>query len=451
MKINKKDLIVNPKVSNRLPKINVNPKTAAKHRINTYDDAREFVKGCSGGNIELGLENVRNLLDKLNNPQESQSIIHVAGTNGKGSTIAFLKSIFEKAGLKVGCFTSPAVFSYEEMFYANKEFIKSDEYTEIVAEVAEKYDELINEGRYSPTTFEVEVAIAFLFFKMKRCDVVIIETGMGGSLDATNIIARPVCSVITSISMDHSAYLGNNLKDIAKAKAGIIKFGLPCFSAVQKDEVKEVLEEVAKDRLTTVKFVEEDENIDVNDFNLKGTFQCSNASLAKEVAIYVFESILGNSYLGMKDYFDEIINSGLKEAINPGRFEKIKDNPIIILDGAHNEDAALKLSDSIDKYFKDRNIYMIMGILKDKDYKRISEILANKAKSINVVRPHNSRGLDCSILEEEVSKYCNDTKSFESYEDAVKDIMGKNTDDGIIVICGTLSFLGEIKEIINCL
>ena len=365
MKVNKKDLIVNPKVSNRLTKINVNPKTAAKHRINTYEDAREFVKECSGGNIELGLENIRNLLDKLNNPQETLNIIHVAGTNGKGSTIAFLKSIFENAGLKVGCFTSPAVFSYEEMFYANNEFITNNEYTQIVTEVAEKYDALINEGRYSPTTFEVEVAIAFLFFKMKRSDVVIVETGMGGSLDATNIIARPVCSVITSISMDHINYLGNNLKDIAKAKAGIIKFGLPCFSAIQKDDVKEVLEEVAKDRLTTVKFVDEDENIDVSEFNLKGTFQRSNASLAKVVSIYVFESILGNSYLGMKDYFDEIVNSGLKEAINPGRFEIIKDNPIIILDGAHNEDAALKLSDSIDKYYKNKKIYMVMGILKD--------------------------------------------------------------------------------------
>ena len=452
MKINKQDLMKNPKVANRLQKMDMNPNTASKHRINSYSEAREFVAGCSDGKIELGLENVRNLMDKLGNPQEELSIIHVAGTNGKGSVIAYLTSIFEGAGLKVGRFTSPAVFSYEEMFYANKACISEDEYTEVVGEVADKYDELVNEGRYKPTTFEVEFAVACSFFKKKRCDIVLIETGMGGSLDATNIIQRPVCTVITSISMDHMAYLGKDIKDIAKAKAGIIKFGLPCISIDQTEEVKSVLDSVAHERLTAVTYVSKnvEDGTDI-ETGLKGDFQIENSLLARKVAMFIFNSILGSGLGNMEDYFNGIIDEGIKTAVHPGRFEQISDNPVIVLDGAHNEDAAGKLAKSLDMYFENRPVVMVMGIFKDKDYKSIAKILGSKAVRINTVTPRGNRGLDSEILKDEVSKYCNDTKSYTEYEDAISEAIeySKTLDDSVVLVCGTLSILGEMKSIIN--
>lgn len=454
MKINKQDLMKNPKVANRLQKMDMNPNTSSKHRINSYQEARKYVAGCSNGKIELGLENVRNLMEKLGNPQDGLSIIHVAGTNGKGSVIAYLTSIFEGAGLKVGRFTSPAVFSYEESYYANKACITEDEYVEITSEVAQKYDDLVNEGRYSPTTFEVEFAIACTFFKKKRCDIVLIETGMGGSLDATNIIQRPVCTVITSISMDHMAYLGDNIRDIAKAKAGIIKFGLPCFSTEQTDEVKEVLDSVAHERLTAVTYVSKNgEAVEKIETGLKGAFQIENALLAKKVAMFIFNSILGSGLGNMEDYFISIIDNGIKNAVHPGRFEQISDNPVIILDGAHNEDAAGKLAQSIDMYFKDRPVIMIMGIFKDKDYKSIASILGSKAARVNTITPYGERGLDSEVLKNEVSKYCNDTKSYDDYKKAVVEAIdySKTLDNPVILVCGTLSVLGEIKNIINTL
>ncbi|MCR5628113.1 folylpolyglutamate synthase/dihydrofolate synthase family protein [Eubacterium sp.] len=472
MKVNKQDLMKNPKVANRLTKMDMNPLTTSKHKINTYEEARAFVSGCSDGKIELGLENVRNLMEKLGNPQESLSIIHVAGTNGKGSVIAFLTSIFEKAGLRVGRFTSPAVFSYEEMFYADKSNISEDEYAKITSEVADKYDDLVNEGRYKPTTFEVEFAIACLFFKMKRCDIVLIETGMGGSLDATNIIQRPICTVITSIGMDHMAYLGKNISDIAKAKAGIIKFGIPCISIEQSDEVKLVLDSVAKERLTAVTYVDKSKSSlyettndlrtflggTTDEIGLKGDFQIENSLLARKVAMFIFNNILGSGLGNMEDYFEGIINEGIKTAVHPGRFEKISDNPDIYIDGAHNEDAAIKLANSIDRYFGDRPVVMIMGIFKDKDYKTIAKVLAPKATKVCVVSPESDRGLDTKVLEEVVSKYCNDTKSFNEYKDAVLsalDYVDKNVDDKtnqpVILICGTLSILKDMKDIVSTL
>lgn len=466
MKVNKQDLMKNPKIANRLTKMDMNPVTSSKHKINSYEDAREFVRGCSEGKIELGLENIRNLMDKLGNPQDDLSIIHIAGTNGKGSVIAFLTSIFEKAGLRVGRFTSPAVFSYEEMFYADKANITKEDYTDIVCQIAEKYDELINEGRYKPTTFEVEFAIACSYFKNKRCDIVLIETGMGGSLDATNIIQRPICTVLTSISMDHMAYLGNSITDIAYAKAGIIKFGIPCISIEQSDEVKNVLDSVAKERLTAVTYVEKSKtsllettndirnlvNNSTSSIGLKGDFQIENSLLARKVAMFIFNNILGSGLGNMEDYFKEIINDGIKNAVHPGRFEKINENPDIYIDGAHNEDAAVKLAKSIDNYFKDRPVIMIMGIFKDKDYKAIAKILGPKAIKINVVSPHGDRGLDKEILRSEMSKYCNDTKSFDDYKEAVVDTLEfayDNDNQPVILVCGTLSILNEMKDIIN--
>ena len=452
MKINKQDLMKNPKVANRLQKMDMNPNTASKHRINSYTEAREFVAGCSDGKIELGLENVRNLMDKLGNPQEELSIIHVAGTNGKGSVIAYLTSIFEGAGLKVGRFTSPAVFSYEEMFYANKASITEEEYTEVVGEVADKYDELVNEGRYKPTTFEVEFAVACSFFKKKRCDIVLIETGMGGSLDATNIIQRPVCTVITSISMDHMAYLGKDIKDIAKAKAGIIKFGLPCISIDQTEEVKSVLDSVAHERLTAVTYVSKNVEDGINiETGLKGNFQIENSLLARNVAMFIFNSILGSGLGNMEDYFNGIIDEGIKNAVHPGRFEQISDNPVVVLDGAHNEDAAGKLAKSIDMYYKDSPIIIIMGVFKDKDYKSITSILGSKAVRVNAIKPRGDRGLDSEVLREEVSKYCNDTKSYNDYKKAYDDALelAHKLDNSVILVCGTLSVLGEMKKIIN--
>ena len=332
--------------------------------------------------IVLGLDTMRHLMAKLNNPQDKVKFIQIAGTNGKGSTAAYLTSILSEAGIKVGRYTSPAVFSSTEQYFACGSCISESEYAQGMTAVAEAAASLDGE---TPTAFEQETALAFWYFAKKGCELAILEAGLGGDMDATNIVTTTVCSIITSISMDHCRILGNKISEIAAHKAGIIKPGAPIICIEQKEDAMEPIRAAAKaadtplyevhrdevrqifsDKRESIVFFREFENLHLK---MLGTCQPENAALSVQAA-----SVLSRSYPIEKKH----IYDGIEKTRWGGRFELHSGSPDIILDGAHNPDGIRRLRESVNQMFGAVPICYVCGVLADKDYEKeiAAEILS---------------------------------------------------------------------------
>lgn len=407
-------------------------------RFNTYVQAREFVSSLEPRGIVPGLGSVRALCAALGDPQDRIKTIHIAGTNGKGSVGAFIAAALMADGKSVGRYATPAVEEYREIITLNGEYISGEDYTEAVSQVAKAVREVEKKG-FSPTAFEAETAAAFLYFCKKRCDYALIECGMGGLLDATNIIKKPSAAVITSISTDHTAFLGDTIEEIAKNKAGIIKTGVPVFTAMQPEAALAVIR-AAADTLTItgdVRVTKEDiygtyfDYGDTNDIFIPfaGTYQPQNAAVAFEVC----------AYLGIDA---DIIKRGFRDTKWHLRFQADSDG--WIFDGAHNEGAALELRASIDRLLKGKRLLFIMGVFRDKAYERILEIMAPAAEEIITVKPPTDRGLEAERLAAAAGKYCEKVNAANSYADAVRLAAEKKYDN--ILVFGSLSFLSELKR-----
>ena len=320
-----------------------------------YEEARVYLDHVSKYGSVLGLESIKSLLDEVGNPQEDLTFIQIAGTNGKGSILCYLSNILKESGYKTGCYSSPAVMEELETIKVNDESITKEEMGNITGEVKAAAERLQEKGRSSPTVFEIETAIAFLYFKKCKCDYVVLEAGLGGLLDATNIVENTVLSVFATISMDHVGVLGNNLTEIACNKAGIIKPGAIVVTAPQKEEVLKVLHSKADEKGCKIRCVEKkdlkmlDRNPECQKFSYKGIqnieigmagdHQLENAATAIEAVTALNES---------KEVVpEEAMRRGLKNARWHGRFEILQTEPTIVLDGAHNEDAALRLAQSV--------------------------------------------------------------------------------------------------------
>lgn len=446
-----------------------------------YQESRDYINKIEKYGSVLGLENIFNLMKRLGNPQDKLRVVHFAGTNGKGSTITYTESIIRMAGYKVGKYTSPAVFNNREVFQIDGEYISDRKYAECVTEVKIAADSMIREGLSHPTAFEVETAMAFLYFYKEKCDIVLLETGMGGETDATNVVKKVLCSVITSVSLDHMSFLGNSLEEIAVVKAGIIKEGCPVILSRQGDRVSKSVKQVAKKKHAIVIVPNEPKNVRVDkdmftvfDYECEGivevehsgensiekiviadsitfcnirtkmlgVFQPSNAATAIEVT-----RILENKGFHLK----KSIKAGIQNAKISGRFEAISLSPLFIIDGAHNPGAAEELKQSLEMYFTNRKIAFIMGVLADKNYDKIAEITAPLADSIITITPNNPRALEAEKLCETVRKYNSNVTAATSIESALAKslIKVKNGSADMIVAFGSLSFLGEVKSIIR--
>lgn len=420
-----------------------------------YTEAREFISQVSMRGSELGLTTITNLLSELGNPQDDLKFVHVAGTNGKGSVLAYLSTILQKAGYSVGRYISPTLFSYRNRIQMNQEPISREEFAALVTEVAEAMQRMEAKGRALPTVFEVETAVSFLYFKMRSCDLVLLEVGMGGRLDATNIIKTPVLTVLTSISMDHMEFLGNTLGEIAWNKAGIMKPGIPVVSAHQEKEAEDVIRSEAEKNGCSCSFVKQEQVSDVEyglmrqhfsygafkdmEISLAGLHQIGNASLALD----------GVQQLRLAGYeiSDEQVREGMRETKWKGRFSVIRENPYVIIDGAHNPDAALRLREAVEKYFPDRKKYYIMGVFSDKEYDKIIEITAPLAERIFAIEtPDNPRALPAEQLAEAVRRVNPNAEAAESIRDAVEKCFAAAKEEDVILIFGSLSFLGEVEQ-----
>lgn len=419
----------------------------------TYDEAVEFADSTKKYGSILGLESIRNLMQELGNVQEQLHIIHVAGTNGKGSVCAFLSAALTEAGYRVGRYNSPAVFERREVFRIGETMISKEEYAAVFERVQTACEVLTKRGCPHPTVFEVETAAAFLWFYEKKCDLVLLETGMGGETDATNLITHPVCSVLTSIGMDHMQYLGNTIEEIAKVKAGIIKKGCPVVALKQGDSVCEVIKNKAEECGSRCVLVEvpqymqeapiwgttlQDAHYGPVHTTLGGIWQRENLSLALAVLKLLEES----GYPITK----EAVQSGIAKTIWHGRYEVLQTEPLFIIDGAHNPIAAKRLKETIEKDFTNREIIYIIGVLADKEHEKMLRLLLPGAKAVFTVTPDSPRALGGEILAKEAQKYADNIWHVPDIGKAVK--MAKETakESDVILAVGSLSYLKEVKK-----
>lgn len=402
--------------------------------------------------IVLGLDTMRHLMAKLNNPQDKVKFIQVAGTNGKGSTAAYLTSILSEAGIKVGRYTSPAVFSSTEQYFACGSCISESEYAKGMTAVAEAAASLDGE---TPTAFEQETALAFWYFAKKGCELAILEAGLGGDMDATNIVTTTVCSIITSISMDHCRILGNKISEIAAHKAGIIKPGAPIICIEQKEDAMEPIRAAAKaadtplyevhrdevrqifsDKRESIVFFREFENLHLK---MLGTCQPENAALALQAA-----SVLSCSYPIEKKH----IYDGIEKTRWSGRFELHSGSPDIILDGAHNPDGIRRLRESVNQMFGAVPICYVCGVLADKDYEKEIEILFGRASNVFTVTPPSPRAMKSTDLKAAIKDRFPQLKviAFEGNDDIEKAMEAAISQNNPVVVCGTLTILARVKE-----
>ena len=402
--------------------------------------------------IVLGLDTMRHLMAKLNNPQDKVKFIQIAGTNGKGSTAAYLTSILSEAGIKVGRYTSPAVFSSTEQYFACGSCISESEYAKGVTAVAEAAASLDGE---TPTAFEQETALAFWYFAKKGCELAILEAGLGGDMDATNIVTTTVCSIITSISMDHCRILGNKISEIAAHKAGIIKPGAPVICIEHKEDAMEPIRAAAKaadtplyevhrdevrqifsDKRESIVFFREFENLHLK---MLGSCQPENAALAVQAA-----SVLSRSYPIEKKH----IYDGIEKTRWGGRFELHSGSPDIILDGAHNPDGIRRLRESVNQMFGAVPICYVCGVLADKDYEKEIEILFGRASNVFTVTPPSPRAMKSTDLKAAIKKRFSQLKvtSFDSEDGIEKAMEAAVSQNNPVVVCGTLTILARVKE-----
>ncbi|MHB8130596.1 MAG: bifunctional folylpolyglutamate synthase/dihydrofolate synthase [Mobilitalea sp.] len=444
----------------------------------TYEEAREFIDQSNQYGSILGLVAIKELLNSLGNPQDRLKVIHVAGTNGKGSTTAFISSILSSEGYLVGRYISPAVFTYRERiqisrrddnriesdskedydaFAITTDYITKQGVCDTIAVIQPICEGMVRDGFAHPTCFEIETVMAILYFSWEQVDFAVIEVGLGGRLDATNVIKKPICSIITSISMDHMQFLGDTLELITREKAGIIKKGSPVITGNKNPEVLRVLEQTCDELGTDLTIVEDKETVRIQTspeetifyyreqeyaIRLLGEHQISNAILA----IHTGEILNRLGY----PISDRAIKNGLVQARWSGRFEVIAKEPYFIIDGAHNEDAALQLKKSIQLYFSERRIIFIMGVFADKEYKNILKITAPLAEVIITITPDNSRALVSSQLAKEAKKYGKgEIIDAGTVEQAVKYAYEKASKEDVIIAFGSLSFLGDLYNIIT--
>lgn len=422
--------------------------------------ASAYRKTIEQAGMVLGLERMNALLRHLGNPQEKLSFVHVAGTNGKGSVIAFLSAILTEAGYRTGTYTSPAVFDPMEICQVDHIPIRQEEYDELILEIQDVQPELEAEGFTPPTIFEAETALALLYFVRKHCDIVLLETGLGGRLDATNCIPAPLCTILMPVSIDHRAILGDTLEAIAMEKAGIIKRGSQVVSALQESCVQKVFEQVCEEQhvlyrqIKSEQIVAQKDRTDVQQqrYILKyknyppvkvgpaGKWQVYNAAVAIEAM-----EVLQN--LGYAAAWKQI-EKGIETALWRGRCTLIGQNPLIVMDGAHNAGASAVLADTLQQDFSDVKWVFVTGMLADKEYEVVAANMAHLADTVYTITPHNKRALRAQQLANVYNMHNVEAEPCESISKAVEKAFARCEEEqnrGILAF-GSFTFLHDFEQ-----
>ena len=405
-----------------------------------------------------GLDRINQVLDKLGRPEQGLNIVHVAGTNGKGSVCSLISSVLTAAKYRTGLYTSPHLVRYNERFKIDGQDAPEEELSYYFTMVRKVMDELSIESEFVLTEFEVLTVVAFLYFKAYNVDYLLLEVGMGGRLDATNVV-QPVLSIVTKISLDHTAVLGDTVAVIAKEKAGIIKSGVQVVVSNQEPDAFSVIEAVAADKnaylhdaskkvsvclrshslngqlfdLNTV-----DRHLPCVDIKLLGTHQLDNVRTAV-CALDVLST--QGARIGSAD-----IRQGLAEAIWPARFELIKEKPVVIIDGAHNVDGAKALMSAVKEYLPDHPIVLVIGVLADKDINTILGHLIPLATDVIVTKPDSPRAKDPYMLAEKIDAFGLRANVVVDIKEAVDEALDLVSFEGAVLICGSLYLAGAARD-----
>jgi len=421
-----------------------------------YKEAIEYIHSNFWMGSKPGLSRTKDLLKRMGNPQNKLKFIHVAGTNGKGSFCAMMSSILIRAGLKVGTYTSPYILRFNERMQVNGRDIPDETLCELVEEIRPHVEAM----EEKPTEFELITAIAMEFFRREKCNVVVLECGMGGRLDSTNVIKTPILSVITGIAKDHTAFLGDTLKKIAAEKAGIIKHGVPVLCCDENDEVRAVIEKKAKEKDAPLffsdhkKLADEELSLQGTKFSygdkkdlyipLLGVFQPKNAA-----NVLCSVELLKEAGLELSD---EAIRVGLKESRWPARFELVRSKPIVLCDGAHNVEGVEAAVESAKRYFGEEKLHVVMGCMSDKEFRLMAERIVPLARDVFCLSPQSLRSLPSKELAEVFKELSLPAFAFKSTKAALAAALAAARQYGGAVIClGSLYMYEEIYHAINTL
>ena len=392
-----------------------------------YEKALDYMKKAAERGSKLGLSRTEELLVLMGRPQDKIKIIHVSGTNGKGSFGAMMCSVLKSSGYTVGSFSSPAITKVNDSFRINGVEISDEEFASLINDISPLCESMDDK----PTEFEVLTAAAFELFVRKNCDIAVIECGMGGDLDSTNVIVSPLLSVITNVQKDHCAFLGNTIEEIASHKAGIIKHGRPVFFGGDSSNIPQAIINAAKEKsapLFTADYSEIKSNFPEPVFNLSGasfnykgmkitlpllgTYQLDNA-------VNVLNCIEILKKEGLNIPYSEV-RDGIENAKWHGRFEVLKKNPTVIFDGSHNPDGIEAVAKSIELYFPNSKIALLIGVMADKEYSLYADMLGEFIDRCFAVSPDNPRSLASNILADTFAEKGISSLSFEKLEDGVK-------------------------------
>lgn len=429
-----------------------------------YIEAMNYITQTSKFGSNLGLTRTLKILEFLGNPQKGIKCIHIGGTNGKGSTTAMINAILVEAGFKVGMYTSPYLEEFEERIQINNLNISKDDLAFVVTEVAKAVDMVIAFGYDHPTEFEIITCAMFLYFYNNKVDYAVIEVGLGGRLDSTNVI-NPLLSIITSISYDHMNILGDTLGKIAYEKAGIIKYSTPVIVYTQEREAIEVINEVAIKNHSKVLYINKgdvkylgvtsssyglSQNIEVItqkkryklELALLGQHQLLNCALAVNTIeqLSVIEDIIIK---------EETILNALRKVKWPGRLELLSRDPLVVIDGAHNIDGIINLKDNVQKYFQYDNLIMIIGILADKQVDEMLDAIIPLGNRIIAVTPHSDRASSAEELRLKILRLNENCESMVEYSAAYRKALSYCGEKDMILICGSLYMIGDMRKIIR--
>lgn len=426
-----------------------------------YQEAIKYITEVGNFGSNYGLERTYKLLEFLDNPHGKLKIIHVAGTNGKGSTTAMITSMLKEAGYKVGMYTSPFLEEFEERIQINGNNIPKEKLAQLMTKIKYAVDKVIEEGYNHPTEFEIITALMFLYFATEEVDFAVVEVGLGGRLDSTNVIT-PILSVITSISFDHTNLLGNTLEEIAAEKAGIIKSCIPTVIYPQEDMAERVISskcqeldsklyKINKEDAKLINIIKEDKiyqqvKVKLDDeYDVKLPLLGEHQILNLAVALKALEVIKDKA---PKLNRESIVKSLATVRWN-GRLEIMSNSPYVVIDGAHNIQGITQLDKNIKKYFEYKDMYLILGILADKDVEHMVKVITPKAKKVFTVTPNSMRAETAEELLEEVKKYNESCEAYNDYKNAFEDALKLCKKDDLLLISGSLYMIGEMRGIIK--
>lgn len=429
-----------------------------------YSQSIEKVNSLLKFGIRPGLERIHELLLRLGNPHNKLKFVHVAGTNGKGTACTLISNVLTAAGYRTGLYTSPYIMDFRERFRIDGEMISEAELSRLTEQVSAEVDEMKKQNLII-TEFEFITALAFLWFLERKCDVVVLEVGLGGRFDATNVINTPLVSVIMSISLDHTAILGDTVEKIAFEKCGIIKNGgRTVVYANQPDGVLDVVRKSAAEHNNTLTIADDSAITPISsDIHGSEFLYQADGAFGIEDKLGLFIPFIGEhqyrnasaALSALKVLADEgyhisanAVRMGFRTAKFFARLELLNKEPIVLLDGAHNPGGAKALSDSVEKYLGGKRKILIMGMLADKDIETAVSYIAPHFDKAYTLAPDSPRALSSDKFADIVRKYCSDVTALEDYREAYECALADAGADGAVVICGSLFLAGKMRGII---